>query len=217
MIWPLLRPNSLNQNRDSCPTAGLPWRTSPSAASPAPRSRCRASIALAAGDSSRPAIAGVMNDFVKPGEPGCTVGVLAGRRADACGRVRHRGHRAREAARHARRFNLASVSKQFTAFALLLLEQQGKLKLDDPVVKYLPESSASAQGVTLAPPHAPHRRPARLHRAPLHEGAGRRRRLDDRRGRARARPADRAEREARRRIRLQQHRLSSCSASSSRA
>ena len=42
------------------------------------------------------------------------------------------------------------MSKQFTAFALLLLEQQGKLKLDDPVVKYLPELSASAHGVTLA-------------------------------------------------------------------
>ena len=41
------------------------------------------------------------------------------------------------------------MSKQFTAFALLLLEQQGKLKLDDPVVKYLPELSASAHGVTL--------------------------------------------------------------------
>jgi CubicO group peptidase (beta-lactamase class C family) len=31
-----------------------------------------------------------------------------------------------------------SVSKQFTAAAILLLEQQGKLKLDDPVTKYLP-------------------------------------------------------------------------------
>ena len=46
-------------------------------------------------------------------------------------------------------FDLGSVSKQFTAFALLLLEQDGKLRLDDPVVKYLPELSASAQGVTL--------------------------------------------------------------------
>ena len=46
-------------------------------------------------------------------------------------------------------FNLASVSKQFTAFAILLLQQDGKLKLDDPVVRYLPELAASAQGVTL--------------------------------------------------------------------
>src|SRR5580658_8999125 len=32
-----------------------------------------------------------------------------------------------------------SVSKQFTAAAILLLEQQGKLSLDDDVSKYIPE------------------------------------------------------------------------------
>lgn len=35
-------------------------------------------------------------------------------------------------------FQLASVSKQFTAAAVLILEQQGKLKLEDYVKKYLP-------------------------------------------------------------------------------
>lgn len=36
-------------------------------------------------------------------------------------------------------FNLASVSKQFTAFAVYLLETQGKLSLEDDVRKYIPE------------------------------------------------------------------------------
>lgn len=36
-------------------------------------------------------------------------------------------------------FHLASVSKIFTAVAILQLKQQGKLKLDDPFVKYFPE------------------------------------------------------------------------------
>ena len=36
-------------------------------------------------------------------------------------------------------FNIASVTKQITAFSLLLLEQQGKLSIDDEVRKYLPE------------------------------------------------------------------------------
>lgn len=36
-------------------------------------------------------------------------------------------------------FNIASVSKQFTAFAIYLLEKQGKLSLDDDVRKYVPE------------------------------------------------------------------------------
>src|SRR5262249_1430983 len=36
-------------------------------------------------------------------------------------------------------FHVGSVSKQFTAFAILLLAQQGKLSLDDPVRRYIPE------------------------------------------------------------------------------
>jgi CubicO group peptidase (beta-lactamase class C family) len=36
-------------------------------------------------------------------------------------------------------FNLASVSKQFTAFAIYLLEKQGKLSLEDDVRKYVSE------------------------------------------------------------------------------
>jgi CubicO group peptidase (beta-lactamase class C family) len=36
-------------------------------------------------------------------------------------------------------FESGSVAKQFTAAALVLLEQDGKLKLDDPVRKYIPE------------------------------------------------------------------------------
>ncbi len=36
-------------------------------------------------------------------------------------------------------FHVASVSKQFTAFAIVLLAQQGKLSLDDDIRKHLPE------------------------------------------------------------------------------
>ncbi|WP_090676597.1 serine hydrolase domain-containing protein [Paenibacillus tianmuensis] len=46
-------------------------------------------------------------------------------------------------------FNIASVSKQFTAFAILLLEQEGKLKLDDSILKYVPSLGAYAKPVTL--------------------------------------------------------------------
>lgn len=37
------------------------------------------------------------------------------------------------------KFNIASVSKQFTAMAIVLLQQQGKLSLDDDIRKHLPE------------------------------------------------------------------------------
>ena len=37
------------------------------------------------------------------------------------------------------RYSIGSISKQFTAAAILFLEQQGKLSLDDKVSKYLPD------------------------------------------------------------------------------
>ena len=36
------------------------------------------------------------------------------------------------------RYSIGSISKQFTATAILLLQEQGKLTLDDPVGKYVP-------------------------------------------------------------------------------
>ncbi|MGH9746897.1 MAG: serine hydrolase domain-containing protein [Candidatus Acidiferrales bacterium] len=44
----------------------------------------------------------------------------------------------RTPARPAMRYSIGSISKQFTATAILLLADQGKLTLDDPVGKYLP-------------------------------------------------------------------------------
>lgn len=38
-------------------------------------------------------------------------------------------------------FELASVSKQFTAMGIVMLEKQGKLKYDDPISKFIPEIS----------------------------------------------------------------------------
>ncbi|MDC6350084.1 serine hydrolase [Zeaxanthinibacter sp. PT1] len=50
---------------------------------------------------------------------------------------------------HNTSFHVASVSKQFTAFAILLLEHEGKLSLDDNVQKYLPEMKIENPGLTL--------------------------------------------------------------------
>ncbi len=46
-------------------------------------------------------------------------------------------------------YRLASVSKQFTAAAILLLAEDGKLKLDDPIRRWLPSLPASDQGITI--------------------------------------------------------------------
>lgn len=45
-------------------------------------------------------------------------------------------------------FRLASVSKQFTAMAVMVLEEDGALSYDDPVSKYLPQL-APYEGVTI--------------------------------------------------------------------
>lgn len=41
-------------------------------------------------------------------------------------------------ARPEMRYSIGSISKQFTASAILMLAEQGKLSLDDPVAKYIP-------------------------------------------------------------------------------
>lgn len=47
-------------------------------------------------------------------------------------------------------FEAGSVSKQFTAFLVLLLEQDGRLSLDDPLRKYLPELPDYGAPLTIA-------------------------------------------------------------------
>jgi len=47
------------------------------------------------------------------------------------------------------RFNLASVSKPFTAFSIALLAQQGKLSLDDDIRKYVPELPKYDETITI--------------------------------------------------------------------
>src|SRR5215207_1122191 len=46
-------------------------------------------------------------------------------------------------------FNVASVSKAFTAASVVLLSQQGKLSLDDDIRKYLPEIPQYAATITI--------------------------------------------------------------------
>jgi D-alanyl-D-alanine carboxypeptidase len=43
------------------------------------------------------------------------------------------------AAKPEMRYSIGSISKQFTATAILMLAEQGKLSLDDPVAKYIPD------------------------------------------------------------------------------
>ncbi len=47
------------------------------------------------------------------------------------------------------KFRLGSLPKQFTAAAILLLEERGKLRTDDPVKKYMPDAPAVWDKITI--------------------------------------------------------------------
>jgi CubicO group peptidase (beta-lactamase class C family) len=47
------------------------------------------------------------------------------------------------------KFRLGSLTKQFTAASILLLEERGKLKVEDPVKKYMPDAPPAWDKVTI--------------------------------------------------------------------
>src|SRR5450432_238462 len=47
------------------------------------------------------------------------------------------------------RYRLASNTKQFTAAAIMLLQERGKLKIQDPIRNYLPEAPAAWDKITI--------------------------------------------------------------------
>jgi CubicO group peptidase (beta-lactamase class C family) len=78
-------------------------------------------------------------EWDKPTSPGCAVGVMKD------GRIIHeRGYGMADLDHDVKLspttvFHVASMSKQFTAAAILMLVHDGKISLDDPVRKYRPE------------------------------------------------------------------------------
>ncbi len=49
----------------------------------------------------------------------------------------------------ATKFRIGSMTKQFTAASILLLEERGKLKVGDPVKKYMPDAPAAWDKITI--------------------------------------------------------------------
>ncbi|MCP3136314.1 serine hydrolase domain-containing protein [Pyxidicoccus xibeiensis] len=87
--------------------------------------------------------------FTEPGLPGCAVGVSQGgktllERAYGQANLEHDLPNT-----PATVFEAGSVSKQFTAAAVLLLAQDGKLSLDDPARRYVPELPDYGTPITL--------------------------------------------------------------------
>lgn len=91
----------------------------------------------------------LMNAAVRQGEPGCAAAVSRD------GQTLHAaGYGVADLASGEQigpetSFNMGSVSKQFTGYAITLLEEQGRLSLDTSVREYLPELPAFTEPVTL--------------------------------------------------------------------
>jgi len=103
--------------------------------------------AVASEESSNPAVDAIFADLTKPGSPGCALGVYRDGKI-----VYAKGYGLANLEEDVpitpqSVFDIASLSKQFTAASIVLLERQGKLRLDDDVRKYLPElPDYSSQG-----------------------------------------------------------------------
>jgi CubicO group peptidase (beta-lactamase class C family) len=91
----------------------------------------------------------IFKEFATDRSPGCAVGVTRGDTplaAKAYGMADlERGVQLTSQSV----FYMASVSKQFTALSLLLLERDGKLRLDDRVRTYIPELPDHAAAITI--------------------------------------------------------------------
>ncbi|MBX3147267.1 MAG: beta-lactamase family protein [Gemmatimonadales bacterium] len=101
------------------------------------------------GGAQARAIDRVFDRFAGTATPGCAVGVYRGR---SIAYARGYGMGNLELGvpiGTASTFQLASVSKQFTAMALVLLEQDGALRLDDDIQRYLPEVPTFGRSVTI--------------------------------------------------------------------
>jgi CubicO group peptidase (beta-lactamase class C family) len=81
----------------------------------------------------------IFAEFDMPGKPGCAVGVVDHGELIFAGGYGSANLDYAIPIRPDSRFMIASVSKQFTAAALLMMEQEGKLDLDEDLRTYMPE------------------------------------------------------------------------------
>lgn len=100
-------------------------------------------------DSARLRIPAIFAAYARNDAPGCVVGVFR------AGTVLYTGAFGLADVAHripltdSTVISIASTSKQFTAFAVLLLEAEGKLRLDDDIRRHVPEVPQFAHPITL--------------------------------------------------------------------
>jgi CubicO group peptidase (beta-lactamase class C family) len=108
-----------------------------------------AAAQVASSDSAARWVDSVLSPFAVPQSPGCAVGVTRGGSL-----VFAKGYGMADLEHDtpitpATRFNIASVSKQFTAMSVVLLSLDGRLSLDDSIQRWVPEVPSFGTVITL--------------------------------------------------------------------
>ncbi len=106
-------------------------------------------LALLTAQPTNPKVDEIFRPWTKPGAPGASVAVIQN------GKLQYaKGYGEAQLEYDIpitadTIFHVASVSKQFTAMSIVLLEQDGKLSLEDDIHKYLPELPDYGHSVTI--------------------------------------------------------------------
>lgn len=106
----------------------------------------RADAAFASFDEAR---SGYLEQYDQGVQPGCVMGIFG---PDSQARFLSAGYASLSPAHRLDRntqFLVASMSKQFTALALLILADEGKLRLDDPAKVWVPEFEGAVGDATI--------------------------------------------------------------------
>jgi len=106
------------------------------------------SITPVRGFASHPNLARKVDPIVEAGRrelklPGVSIAIMLGHKLVLAKGYGEADHKAGTPATERTIYAIGSISKQFTAAAIMKLYEQGRLDLDEPVTKYLPEYQAA--------------------------------------------------------------------------
>ena len=100
-------------------------------------------------EKSAAAVDEVFSDLTKPGSPGCALAVYRDGKILYAKGYGLANIEESVAINPQSVFDIGSTSKQFTAAAIILLEKQGKLAVNDDVRKFIPELPSYGQKITI--------------------------------------------------------------------
>jgi CubicO group peptidase (beta-lactamase class C family) len=104
---------------------------------------------VSADEAQNKKVEAIFASFVKPGQPGGSVIVLKDGKEVYKGAFGMADVDKKTPLKVGSIYHIASVSKQMTAIGILMMQEEGKLKVDDPIGKYLPELAHFGDKMTI--------------------------------------------------------------------